>query len=121
MRFSFPYHLSQEVQEELERIVWRIVDGYGPQKVILFGSYAYGEPHPDSDLDLLIIKETPERFMDRWVAIRRLLSDPHRHIPLETLVLTPQEVQERQARSDQFVEEILTKGWVLYEEGVPVS
>jgi hypothetical protein len=55
-----------------------------------------------------------ERFIDRWVTVRRLLSDPERTVPLETLVLTPQELAKRMAVGDQFLLEILEKGKVLY-------
>jgi len=105
---------SEEVQEIIQGILERLLAGYAPQKVILFGSYAYGNPRPDSDIDLLIIKETPERFIDRWVSVRRILSDPRRTVPLETLVLTPQEVSRRLAIGDQFLAEIIEKGKVLY-------
>lgn len=105
---------SNEVREVIQDIVDKLLAGYTPQKVILFGSYAYGSPRPDSDIDLLIIKETGERFIDRWVTVRRLLSDPGRIVPLETLVLTPQEVSNRLAVGDQFLAEILEKGEVLY-------
>jgi predicted nucleotidyltransferase len=98
----------------LAQIVEKLVSGYAPQKVILFGSYAYGDPTPDSDIDLLIIKETAERFIDRWVAVRRILSDPKRMVPLETLVLTPQEVSRRLTIGDQFLAEIMERGEVLY-------
>ena len=98
----------------IQAMVEKIVSDYAPQKVILFGSYAYGTPHRDSDIDLLIIKDTPERFLERWVAVRRILSDPARTVPLETLVLTPEEVDRRLAVGDQFVAEILKKGKVLY-------
>jgi predicted nucleotidyltransferase len=81
---------------------------------MLFGSYAYGNPRPDSDIDLLIIKETSERFIDRWVTVRRLLSDPQRTVPLETIVLTPQEVSNRLLMGDQFLAEIIRRGEVLY-------
>jgi len=105
---------SQQARDVIQRIVEKLVSGYAPQKVILFGSYAYGDPTPDSDIDLLIIKETPERFIDRWVTVRRILSDPKRMVPLETLVLTPQEVSRRLAIGDQFLAEIMEKGEVLY-------
>ncbi len=98
----------------IQKMVEKIVSDYTPQKVILYGSYAYGTPHRDSDIDLLIIKDTPERFLDRWAAIRRILSDPTRTVPLETLVLTPEEVDRRLTIGDQFIAEILEKGKVLY-------
>ena len=105
---------SQQARDVIQQIVEKLVSGYAPRKVILFGSYAYGDPMPDSDIDLLIIKETPERFIDRWVTVRRILSDPKRMVPLETLVLTPQEVSRRLAIGDQFLAEIMEKGEVLY-------
>ena len=63
---------------------------------------------------MLIIKETSERFIDRWVEVQRILTGMHRSIPVETLVLTPQEVEKRLAIGDQFIEEIMEKGEVLY-------
>lgn len=105
---------SKEIQEIIQGILEKLLSGYAPQKVILFGSYAYGNPRPDSDIDLLIIKNTSERFIDRWVTVRRLLSDPKRTISLETLVLTPEELSKRLAIGDQFLVEIIEKGEVLY-------
>ena len=84
--------------------------------MILYGSYAYGNPEPDSDLDLLIIKDTSERFIDRWQSVRRILSDPNRMAPIETLILTPGEISDRLACGDKFITEILKKGRVLYED-----
>ena len=104
----------EEAKAVIERIVEKLRKDYAPQKVILFGSRARGSARPDSDIDLLVIKETSERFIDRWTRVRRLLSDPQRTIPLETLVLTPQEVTQRLAIGDQFVETILREGTVLY-------
>lgn len=98
----------------IQQILKKIVAEYAPQKVILFGSYAWGEPGPDSDIDLLIIKETSERFLDRWTTVQCILSGMHRSLPVEALVLTPQEVERRLAIGDQFIAEILEKGEVLY-------
>jgi uncharacterized protein len=78
------------------------------------GSYACGKPSADSDLDMLIIKTTGERFIDRWTNVRQIVSDPERSIPFEPLILTPHELEEQLARGDQFIEEIMTKGEVLY-------
>jgi predicted nucleotidyltransferase len=106
--------ISEEAAEELNKIVRQVVDAYRPEKIILFGSYAYGHPHADSDLDLLIIKNTSERFIDRWINVRRIVSDPQRRIPFEPIVLTPEEITERLAVGDQFIGEIIQKGQVLY-------
>lgn len=106
--------MASEARKVIQDIVRKLVAEYAPQKVILFGSYARGTPRPDSDIDLLIVKETSERFIDRWVTVRRLLSDPQRLIPLETIILTPQELAHRLEVGDQFIAEILEKGEVLY-------
>ncbi len=106
--------VSRAVKTELDKIVRQVVEIYRPEKIILFGSYAYGQPSADSDLDMLIIKKTSERFIDRWINVRQIVSDPKRSIPFEPLVLTPNELEERLAIGDQFIEEIVTKGQVLY-------
>ena len=105
---------SPDIKNTIKRIVQKLIAEYAPRKVILFGSYAYGSPGPDSDIDLLIIKETSDRFIDRWVAVQRLLKGVHRALPVETLVLTPKEIENRLAIGDQFIAEILEKGEVLY-------
>jgi predicted nucleotidyltransferase len=101
-------------KKELNKIVRQLVEGYRPEKIFLFGSYAYGQPDADSDLDLLIIKKTSERFIDRWISVRRIVSDPQRSIAFEPLVLTPEELKERLAMGDQFIKEVVTKGQILY-------
>ena len=83
-------------------------------EVLGVGRNIYGTPRPDSDIDLLVIKETPERFIDRWVTVRRILSDAQRKIPMEILVLTPQEVSTRLAIGDQCIAEIMKEGEGLY-------
>ena len=88
--------------------------GIHPRRAILFGSYAHGRPDRDSDIDLLIIKETNQRFIDRWIEVQRLLTGTHRHLPVETIVLTPAELEERLQMGDQFIADILARGEVLY-------
>lgn len=95
-------------------MVRKLVQEYRPERVVLFGSYAYGRPDEDSDIDLLIIKDTTERFMKRMLTVRRILTDPKRTIALEPIVLTPQEVSRQLAKGDQFIAEIIEKGKVLY-------
>lgn len=103
------------VPKVIKNMVEKLVAEYAPQKVILFGSYGCGSPGPDSDIDFLIIKETKERFIDRWVEVQRILTGMHRSTPVETLVLTPQEVENRLSIGDQFIIEIMEKGKVLYD------
>jgi predicted nucleotidyltransferase len=80
----------------IQRMCEKVVDAYAPQRVILFGSHAYGTPGPDSDIDFLII-ETSARFIDRWVTVQRILTGTQGGLPVETLVFTPQEIERRLA------------------------
>ena len=98
----------------IEDIVARIVAGYAPERVILFGSHARGTPHEDSDIDLLIIKQTDRRPEDRWMEVKRLLRDPYGAVPVSPFVYTPQELEQRRAIKDFFIQEILETGKVLY-------
>ena len=84
-------------------------------RIILFGSYAHGNFTDDSDIDLLIIKDTKARFLDRWMAVRKILADPKRTIPIETIIITPVELEKRLEIGDQFFEEIVKTGIILYE------
>lgn len=106
---------NKEARKIILEIVKKIQENYKPDKVILFGSYAYGTPERDSDIDLLIIKNTQDRPLERRVTVRRIVSDPARLIPFEPIVLTPSEIQKRLNIGDQFIKEILEKGEVLYE------
>jgi len=116
---------SQSERQELnafgdfERIIREVVEKlkreYQPLRVVLYGSYAYGVPDRDSDIDLLVVKETNERPIDRRVRVSRIISDPKRYIPVEVLVLTPEELRDRLECGDLFINEILTRGKTLYE------
>jgi len=106
------------VNDEVKKIIFnkieKIKDEYQPDRIILFGSYAYGTPDVDSDVDLLIIKNTQDRPIDRRLAVAKIISDPELLIPFESIVLTPKEIDERLSIGDQFLEEILQKGEILY-------
>lgn len=106
--------IDVEARKTILEIVEKIKQEYQPEKIILFGSYAYGVPDRDSDIDLLIIKDTTDRPIDRRVAVSRIVSDSRRLIPFEPIVLTPKEVNDRLKIGDQFLKEILKKGKVLY-------
>jgi len=105
---------SDEMRRAIREVVAKLVAEYAPRRVILFGSYAYGQPSPYSDIDLLIVKDTDKRPIDRWMEVKRLLRDPHRIISISPLVYTPAELEERLAIKDFFIREVLDKGEVLY-------
>lgn len=107
---------DSDTNATLNVIVRRIVESYQPEKIILFGSYAYGQPHSDSDFDLLIIKQTKERPIDRRVAVRTLLRPFKPRPAVSPIVVTQEEITERLEMGDPFAEEIVTRGRILYAQ-----
>ena len=103
--------------ERIQTYIWDIVDkirrDYQPERIILFGSYAYGQPHADSDIDMLIIKDTNERSLDRLVRAQQIAFDWQRDVPFEPIVYTPQETQQGLAAGDPLLCEIFEKGEIL--------
>ena len=99
-------------EEFLKEIADRIVKALEPEKIFLFGSYAYGKPGKDSDMDLLIIAESSERPAKRRIRVSQLFRD--RPIAMDFIVKTPAEIEERLSMGDFFIKKILTKGKALY-------
>ncbi|MEK7722257.1 MAG: nucleotidyltransferase domain-containing protein [Elusimicrobiota bacterium] len=99
--------------ELLEGIIKRIVDGYNPDKIILFGSYAYGTPTEDSDIDLFIIKDDNRKRVERFCEVRKISGDSG--ISIMPIVFTSKELEKRLKLEDDFILEIINKGKVLYE------
>lgn len=107
--------------DRLKKILFEIIEDiktkYNPEKIILYGSFAYGVPDENSDIDLLIIKETSERPLDRRIRVRRIVDIRDSSYPaFSPIVLTPNEIKQRLEIGDQFIQEILTRGEVLYAQ-----
>ncbi len=99
--------------QKIRAVARRIGREFRPKKVILFGSYAYGHPHADSDVDLFIIVKSRQRPAARATAVLKTLHP--RPFSVDVLVRTPREVNHRLALGDSFIEEIMTRGKILYE------
>ncbi len=97
---------------EIQQFAQRLGEEFSPHKVILFGSYAYGQPTRDSDVDLLVIMPLNGSAVEKSVEMQLKLRAP---FPLELLVRTPEKVRERLEMGDIFMREVLAKGRVLYE------
>ncbi|MFH1633471.1 MAG: nucleotidyltransferase domain-containing protein [Chloroflexota bacterium] len=96
----------------IKGIVESIIANFSPQKIILFGSYAYGQPNRDSDVDLLVVMPTTERPLRKAAEIAAAIEHP---FPIDLLVRTPEDVTTCFERGDTFIREVLTQGLVLYE------
>ncbi len=105
--------LPSNIVEIFNALIHRIVQSYKPKRIILFGSYARGDWHVGSDIDLLIIKNTDQRFIDR---IGDILECCTGEVAVEPLVCTEDEIESMFARGNDFIMTILEEGVVVYEE-----
>jgi len=101
----------QEFVGELTRIVGGLRD-YAPDKAILFGSFARGDYHAGSDVDLLIVKDTNQPFMERSADVLRACPSA---LALEPLVYTPAELEQMVRQNNPFICQVLAEGVVIYE------
>ncbi|HEY1719331.1 MAG TPA: nucleotidyltransferase domain-containing protein [Verrucomicrobiae bacterium] len=100
--------LRRQIQDFAEKVARE----FRPQKIILFGSHAYGRPGEDSDVDLLVIMPFRGSSHDKAVEIDLRLQ---RNFPMDLIVRTPAKVRERVRLGDGFMREIMEKGQVLYD------
>lgn len=106
-------NLRQRIpQDAIDATVRQIVEQFHPQRVILFGSYAYGQPRPESDVDLLVVMDTTLKETEQAVYICQAIEY---HFGLDLIVRTPATLAHRLALGDPFLKEIIQNGEVLYE------
>ncbi len=96
----------------IQAVAHEIVEKFHPQKIILFGSYAYGIPTEDSDVDLLVLIEPPDSTLRTAARISAAIEHP---FPLDILVWAPRQFEESVQRKGSFATEVASKGVVLYE------
>ena len=101
-----------KINAQIKNLCRQIVEGFNPQKIILFGSYAYGKSNADSDIDLLVVMPYEGNELEQMVKVRRRLKST---FPLDVLVKTPAQLKERSEMGDFFIREIIEKGKILYE------
>jgi len=99
--------------EKIQQIVDKIVEGYQPEKIILFGSHARGDAHKDSDLDLIIIKQTNVPWFHRGWEVRKLLLKDL--VPMDLKIYTPDEFKKYESSRYSFVQSIINESVILYE------
>jgi len=97
-------------------IVTKIVENFHPERIILFGSRVWGKPKEWSDIDILVIMNITEPS-PRVAAKISVIAKP-RYVPMDILVRTPEEIEQRLKMGDYFIQRILTGGKVLYERRV---
>ena len=103
------------VEQQIKEITDKIVQEYKPEKVILFGSWVWGTPHEDSDIDLLVVMESDKPRIERQHEVKETVG--YAGMPVDVLVHTPEELQESiNIKRNLFLEDIVRNGKVLYEK-----
>ncbi len=105
--------LPPETGRIIRESIASIISGYRPEKVILYGSYARGDYHDGSDLDLILIKSTGARFPNR---IEKVLEYCHGEMAVSPLVYTEEEIAQMLRRGNTFLKRALEEGIVVYEQ-----
>ena len=98
--------------EQIEAVAKRIAEKFPVEKILLFGSYAYGEPEEGSDVDLLVVMETDKRPIQHTLDIPRSLS-PLR-FSVDIIVRSEKEIQRRISQGDWMLRDAYEKGRLLY-------
>lgn len=96
----------------IRRFARQVAERFQPDKIILFGSYAYGTPHDNSDVDILVIMPARNE-LDQAVRIRWTVEH---NFPLDLIVRTPKNMKWRLEEGDWFLREIVSRGKILYEK-----
>ncbi len=105
------YHSPNIPLSAIRRLARQIAERFQPDKIILFGSYAYGKPHEHSDVDLLVVMPAYNEI-NQSIRIRLAIEPP---FPLDLIVRTPENLAWRLEEGDWFLREVVGKGKVLYE------
>jgi predicted nucleotidyltransferase len=104
--------MGLDFEKEIQSITTQLIEKYGPEKIILFGSVARGEYDQANDLDFLIIKQdVPFYGIDRMRELDELID---RHVAADMLVYRPDEFEDGVRLGDPFIKAILREGRVLY-------
>jgi predicted nucleotidyltransferase len=107
------YRGAEVPQAAIRRFAQQVAERFQPEKIILFGSYAYGTPHADSDVDILVVMPCRNE-LDQAVKICLAID---RRFALDLIVRTPKDLKARLEDGDLFHTHIVTNGKVLYEKG----
>jgi predicted nucleotidyltransferase len=108
------YKRKRIPQKAIDQVVQQIVEKFKPQKIILFGSYARGNPRPESDVDLLVVMNTSLKESKQSLEIRRQLDVM---FGMDLIVHTPKRLKQRVEMGDWFLRDVMKDGKVLYESG----
>jgi len=98
--------------KEIKDLTSQIAREFSPDRIILFGSYAYGQPSSDSDVDILVVLPFEGKPVRKAIEIRNKVNA---RVPLDLIVRTPGQLADRLSQNDWFIREIVERGHTLYE------
>ena len=104
---------TSDISQQIDEISTRIIENIDPEKIILFGSYAKGNHNEDSDLDLIIVKQSNLPKHKRGIEIRRLFYGLL--IPMDLKVYTPEEFENELKNKYSFLNSVLKGSRTIYE------
>ncbi len=100
-------------EHSIRKLCDHIVREFQPERIILFGSYAYGNPTPDSDVDLLVVLPFEGKNLRKSLEI---LNRTNPRFPIDLLARRPDDTERRYREGDPLIREALDHGQVLYEQ-----
>ena len=100
------------MNKNIQHLIREITDRFQPERIILFGSFAYGRPDQDSDIDLLVIMDFKGSAREQAVKVVQTIDY---HFPLDLMVRSREQISKRIDQGDFFLREVLEKGEVLYD------
>ncbi|MGB9627377.1 MAG: nucleotidyltransferase domain-containing protein [Thermodesulfobacteriota bacterium] len=112
IKFGLAEKRKEVLKKELERIIPLLIE-LGVKKIILFGSLPTGKVHRSSDIDLLIVQESNQRFLNRLEEVYRVIQP---NCGVDFFVYTPEEFKEMSVKNP-FVRRVVKEGRLLYEAG----
>ncbi|MBC7129525.1 MAG: nucleotidyltransferase domain-containing protein [Thermoplasmatales archaeon] len=104
---------SKEIFEGINRYKERIIKKFNPEKIILFGSFARGDINEASDIDLIVICNWKENFLDR---IKILMDENEENLPIEPIGYTENEIKEMIEEKNPFILNVLEEGISIYKK-----
>jgi len=108
--------MEKKYREELNKLKNQIIKEYKPERIILFGSLAWGGVTKSSDIDLFVVKKTTKRFGERIDEVNCIANRARIETPKDIIVFTPSELKKRISMNDFFITEIINNGKLLYEK-----
>lgn len=103
---------KQEADQKIQNVVDKIAKEYKPEKIFLFGSFAWGKPDKNSDIDLFVVKKSSKSTLEMIKDIYNIIFDEGEAV--DVLVYTPEQLEKRKKIGDPFVFKIINNGKLLY-------